>query len=89
MLTHLKNNELKQAEENFSKAQSCFVNAKLGGFPNAHAYHAHAYMFFKRGQETSQMKEKIEDYAEALKILEFARDNLNTETYSPSFNSKH
>jgi tetratricopeptide (TPR) repeat protein len=82
-LTHLKNKELKQAEENFSKAQSCFVNAKLGGFPNAYAYHAHAYMFFKRGQETSQMEEKIGDYAEALKILELARDNLNTEDLQP------
>lgn len=82
-LEHLQNKEFKHADENFFKAQTCFINARLGGFPNAHAYHAHAYMFFRRGQAAHEIKGRIEHYAEALKILELARDNLNTEDLQP------
>lgn len=71
------------AEENFSKARNCFVNARLGGFPNPYAYHAHAFMFFRRGQYSGDMKDKMDNFSEALKILELGRDNLNVEDLQP------
>lgn len=73
----------KLADENLGKAVECFIKARLGGFPNPHAYHAHAYMFFRKGWESSDMEHKIANYAEALKILELGRDNLNTEDLQP------
>jgi tetratricopeptide (TPR) repeat protein len=82
-LADFQEKEVVSAEENFSKARNCFVNARLGGFPNPYAYHAHAFMFFKRGQYAGDMKDKMDNFSEALKILELGRDNLNVEDLQP------
>lgn len=82
-LQHFQKKEIGDADEYFSKAESCFIKSRIGGFPNAYAYHAHAYMYFRKGQDATEMKGKIENFAEALKILELARDNLNTEDLQP------
>jgi len=82
-LEHLQKEEASDADEYFSKAESCFIKSRVGGFPNSYAYHAHAYMYFKKGQEATELTGKIENFAEALKILELARDNLNKEDIQP------
>lgn len=82
-LEYLQKEEIRDADEYFSKAESCFIKSRIGGFPNAYSYHAHAYMYFRRGREATELKGKIENFAEALKILELARDNLNSEDLQP------
>jgi tetratricopeptide (TPR) repeat protein len=82
-LADLQRGKMLNAEENFSRARNCFINARLGGFPNPYAYHSHAFMFFRRGQYAGDMKEKMDCFSEALKILELGRDNLNVEDLQP------
>jgi len=82
-LIDFKRTDTKSAEENFSRARTCFVNSRIGGFPNPYAYHAHAFMFYKRGQYASNMRAKMDYYSESLKILELGRDNLNREDLQP------
>lgn len=77
------NKDLNKADENFSRAQRCFINARLGGFPNQHAYHAHAFMFYRKGERALDANVKMDSFSEALKILELGRDNLNEEDLEP------
>jgi tetratricopeptide (TPR) repeat protein len=63
-------------EEYYDEAEECFNIAKHGDFPNAYAYHAHANMFYKRGNNSVELSEKLKYYAEALKIISAAKDNL-------------
>jgi len=75
----IKKNKTKEAPEYFERAVACFQNAKHGEFPNAHAYHSHANMWYLRGNQTKDEAEKINYYANALEILSIAKDNLNEE----------
>ncbi|MDP2682320.1 MAG: SIR2 family protein [Deltaproteobacteria bacterium] len=75
----IKKSKMKEAEEYFEKAEASFQNAKHGEFPNAYAYHSHAYMWYSRGNQTGDEVEKINHYANALEILSIAKDNLNEE----------
>lgn len=71
-----KENESK-AQKYFNSAEGCFNDAKHGYFPNVYAYHAHAYMWYQKGNRTRNEVEKIEYYARSLEILTIAKDNVN------------
>ncbi len=75
----VKRNQSKEAEGYFEKAEASFQSAKHGEFPNAYAYHSHAYMWYARGNQVKDDVEKINCYAAALEILSIAKDNLNEE----------
>ena len=66
-----------KAEEYFENAVACFRDAKHGEFPNAHAYHAHANMWYQRGRRAASEPESLDHYAQALEVLTIAKDNLN------------
>jgi tetratricopeptide (TPR) repeat protein len=66
-----------KVEEYFEKATACFRDAKHGEFPNAHAYHAHANMWYQRGRRTTSEPEALNCYAHALEVLTIAKDNIN------------
>jgi hypothetical protein len=66
-----------KAEEYFENAEACFRDAKHGEFPNAHAYHAHANMWYQRGRRATSEPEALDCYAHALEVLTIAKDNLN------------
>lgn len=66
-----------KAEEYFENAEACFRDAKHGEFPNGHAYHAHANMWYQRGHRSSSEPEALDCYAHALEVLTIAKDNLN------------
>lgn len=82
-LIALQQKDMTRADENFALARNCFINSRIGGFPNAYAYHAHAFMYYRRGQYADNMKDKMDSFSEALKILELGRDNLNEEDLQP------
>lgn len=65
------------AEGYFRKAEECFQAAKHGEFPNGHAYHSHAYMFYSRAITTQENALKIDYLIKSLEILGIAKDNLN------------
>lgn len=70
--------EQEKAKEYFEKAENCFRDARHGEFPNAHAYHAHASMWYHRGNNKEADKtQQLDYYAKSLEILSIARDNLN------------
>jgi len=81
----IKQGEQAKAEEYFEKAEDCFRDAKHGEFPNAYAYHAHAHMWYLRGNRTASDSEKLNYYAKVLEILSIARDNLNEDTLQPLY----
>ncbi len=90
LYSHMGTESIKQgkqakAEEHFEKAEDCFRNAKHGEFPNAYAYHAHAYMWYLRGNKTADDSEKLSYQAKALEILSVARDNLNEDDLQPIY----
>jgi len=68
-----------KAEEYFENAEACFRDAKHGEFPNAHAYHAHANMWYQRGRRATNEPESLDCYAHALEVLTIAKDNLNAD----------
>ena len=68
-----------QVGQNKRLAESYFLKARFGGFPNAHSYHAHANMYLKIGDLLSDELQKADAYATAFHILQEARDNLNEE----------
>ena len=76
-IDHFKNGKIKEAEEYFEKAETSFQGAKHGEFPNAYAYHSHAYMWYLRGNHGKDDIEKINYYTKALEILSVSKDNLN------------
>jgi len=73
------------AQEYFNNAERCFQNAKHGGFPNVHAYHAHANMWYQKGNRTINEAEKLEYYAKSLEILVIAKDNVNKDELQAIF----
>jgi hypothetical protein len=75
----LKKGDRQRAEEYFQNAEESFQGAKYGEFPNAHAYHSHATMWYVRGNQAKDPAEKVNYYANALEIIEIAKDNLNEE----------
>ena len=77
--------DYKQYEEYFDNAEDCFKIAKHGDFPNAFAYHAHANMWFLRGNRSLDDPEKLNYYAKALEILAVARDNLSETDLQPIY----
>ncbi|MFX0139216.1 MAG: SIR2 family protein [Candidatus Hodarchaeota archaeon] len=80
-----KNRNIRDAEEYFEKAESCFQGAKFGEFPNAYAYHSHANMWYLKGNQCKDLVEKINFYAKALEILSISKDNLNEEELQPIY----
>jgi hypothetical protein len=81
----IKQDEKVNAKEYFTKAEECFHNAKHGEFPNAYAYHAHAYMWYLRGSRKVNDSEKLNCCANVLEILSVARDNLNEDDLKPIY----
>ncbi len=75
----IKKNETNGAQEYFEKAEDSFRHAKHGEFPNAHAYHSHAYMWYSRGNQLENEAESLDHYARSIEILSIAKDNLNKE----------
>ena len=73
------------AEEYFRKAEECFAAAKHGEFPNGHAYHSHAYMFFSRAMTMQEIASKIDYLIKSLEILALAKDNLNEDELQPIY----
>ena len=69
----------REAEDYFEKAENSFHDAKHGEFPNVYAYHSHAHMWYLKGNKTRDEIEKIDNYAKALRILSYAKDNINDE----------
>jgi tetratricopeptide (TPR) repeat protein len=67
----------------FQQAEECFASARYGDFPNAHAYHAHAYMAFQCGNFATSEAGKLSGYGEAIEILELAKDNLYLDALEP------
>jgi tetratricopeptide (TPR) repeat protein len=63
-------------EQEIRLAESYFVKARFGGWPNAHSYHAHAMMFLQLGDMADELR-KSSFYSRAFDILQDARDNLN------------
>ncbi len=84
-IEYLQQGEFEKAEKYLEKAEECFNNAKHGEFPNAHAYHAHANMWYKRAKNTIADSEKLDYFAKALEILSIARDNLNEDALQPIY----
>lgn len=74
-----------KAEEYFENAVACFRDAKHGEFPNAHAYHAHANMWYRRGRRATSEPESLDCYAQALEVLTIAKDNLNEDDLQPIY----
>lgn len=66
-----------KAEGYFENAEACFRDARHGEFPNAHAYHAHANMWYQRGRRAASEPESLDCYAQALEVLTVGKDNLN------------
>lgn len=68
-----------QTDDYFQKAENCFRDARHGEFPNAYAYHSHAFMWLARGKEAQSGAERLQRFGNALEISALARDNLNSE----------
>ncbi len=69
--------ESKKAEEYYSEAIKCFNDAKTGEFPNVHAYHAHANIFYQRALREKDETTKLNYLAQAFAVIELAKDNLS------------
>lgn len=69
--------EDEKSKESLEKAEDCFKNSKHGEFPNAHAYHAHANMWYKIGRRSANEFDKSNHFAKSLEIISMAKDNLN------------
>lgn len=80
-ITNFTKEDPELAQEKMRLAESCFLKARFGGFPNAHSYHAHANMYLQIGDMQSDNLQKINSYSTALDILEEARDNLNEDQF--------
>lgn len=74
-----KKGEEQKANEFFQEAERMFDSAKHVDFPNVHAYHSHAFMWYVKGNESGNEGKRIDAYANALAILSLAKDNLNEE----------
>ncbi len=81
----LKEKKSPYAEEYFRKAEECFHAAKHGEFPNGHAYHSHAYMFYFRAITIQDDALKIDYLIKGLEILAVAKDNLNEDELQPIY----
>jgi len=73
------------AQEKIRLAESCFLKARFGGFPNAHSYHAHANMYLQVGDIQTDRLQKIDSYSTAIDILQGAKDNLNEDQFQPIY----
>ncbi|MBW1616831.1 MAG: hypothetical protein JRJ49_09940 [Deltaproteobacteria bacterium] len=78
-ISELKQNNNKQADIFLKKAEDVFEKAKHGEFPNGHAYHSHAYMWFKKAVAENNNDNKMIYLGKALEISTLAKDNLNEE----------
>jgi len=78
-----KNSKTPEANEYFAKAEECFHSAKHGEFPNAHAYHSHARMWYTRGIQAKEEEYRLDAFGKSLEILSIAKDNLNEEELQP------
>lgn len=72
--------ESQKSEEYFTDAVTYFNQAKTGEFPNVHAYHAHANLFYQRAQKEQDETTKFNYLAQAFAIIELAKDNLNEDS---------
>jgi hypothetical protein len=79
----LKSKNIPEAEDAISKANQCFSEAKHGEYPNIHAYHSHAYFWFKRGLDSKTDAEKLLYFSNAIEILNSAKDNINKDELLP------
>ena len=84
-ITLLKENNKVDSEELIVKATQCFNDAKHGEYPNIHAYHSHAYFWFRRGLDSQNEAESIFHYSNAIDILNSAKDNINPDELLPIY----
>lgn len=83
-INYFKEDRKDKGEEQILLADSCFREAKHGEYPNVHAYHSHAYFWFKRGMDFSiQEAEKLYYFGKSLEILNDAKDNINPDELLP------
>jgi len=76
---YLRMNKDTEANDSFSKAERYFMDARSGEFPNTHAYHANAFMKFQIGTRETDKYKRMVNFAQAIEIIETAKDNLNPE----------
>lgn len=76
----LVNGDLQKAEVYFAKAEEYYGLAKHSSYSDGHAYHSHAYMYYKRGLEERDESKKLRHFAEALEITSAARDNISEDS---------
>jgi hypothetical protein len=69
-----------EAERLAGKAEACFADARHGEFQNAHAYHAHAFMWLSRARRTREHAVRMNALARSLDIVALAKDNLNDDS---------
>jgi hypothetical protein len=81
----LKKENSTNADELINKASRCFAEAKHGEYPNIHAYHSHAFFWFKRGQNANNEAEKLLYFSNSIEILNSAKDNINEDELLPIF----
>lgn len=85
-INNLKEGKKEKAEEQILLADSCFREAKHGEYPNVHAYHSHAYFWFKRGMESgSDDTDKLYFFGKSIEILNDAKDNINPDELLPIY----
>ncbi|MCW4017486.1 MAG: SIR2 family protein [Candidatus Bathyarchaeota archaeon] len=76
--------ETKEAGEmEIKRAESFFLRARFGGYPNGHSYHAHANMYLLKGDLIKDELERVRIYGISLDILQAAKDNLNDDILQP------
>jgi tetratricopeptide (TPR) repeat protein len=73
---------LAQSERLLEEAARCFLEARSGRVENAHAYHAHANMLWRKAQSDKDMP-ALDYIGEALDILDQAKKVLDDEILLP------
>jgi hypothetical protein len=81
----LKSGKKLEAEEYINLANESFTEAKHGEYPNIHAYHSHAYFWFRRATDSKSEDEKIFLFSNAIEILNSAKDNINADELLPIY----
>ncbi|MBS1510042.1 MAG: SIR2 family protein [Bacteroidetes bacterium] len=81
----LKTGKKVEAEEYITLANESFTDAKHGEYPNIHAYHSHAYFWFRRALDSKIDSEKIYFFSNAIEILNSAKDNINADELLPIY----
>lgn len=69
-------------ESEIKLAESHFLKARFGNYPNQHSYHAHAKMYLQIGDEVKKDDLRKQNYySSAIDIINDARDNLNQDQF--------